>query len=93
MELHKNEFEYLQNFAKSSCGLVVPDDKEYLFTYRLAPIIEDRGYSGYEELCEKLKAGNKELIDKVITELTTHETFFFRDRHPLKFLQKLFCHG
>lgn len=79
---NQDELIFLKKFAKDSCGLVIPEEKNYLFTYRLGPVIESHKFSSFQELIEKLKVGNKDLREEVITELTTHETFFFRDKHP-----------
>jgi chemotaxis protein methyltransferase CheR len=84
MELKQEERVFLQDFVKKACGLVIPDDKEYLFKFRLAPVMEGQGFSSFEELCRVLKSGDRDLEEKVITELTTHETFFFRDKHPFE---------
>lgn len=89
MELDPEEYKFLQQYAKDACGLIIPDNKDYLLTFRLEPIIEAHGLSGYKELCENLNANHKNLREEVITVLTTHETFFFRDRHPFEAFSKV----
>jgi chemotaxis protein methyltransferase CheR len=82
MELVKKEFSFLQNYAKQVCGLVVPQEKDYLFKFRLGPLLEEYKLSGFEELSTKLKLGDLKIKEHVISALTTHETFFFRDSLP-----------
>lgn len=82
MELSPATFEQLRRTIHGLCGLVVTPDKEYLIRDRLGPLLVDRGWKSFEELCLRLQAGGDErCVEAVIDAVTTRETSFFRDPH------------
>jgi chemotaxis protein methyltransferase CheR len=63
-------------------GIVLEDDKHYLFESRLAPIIKQLGLNSTNDLCMLLHSrGNNELGRQVAEAMTTNETYFFREPH------------
>lgn len=61
-------------------GFKLEDDKLYLLESRLSDIMKDYNLTSYDEVCSKLdKGSDTEFIGKVIDQITTHETRFFRD--------------
>ncbi len=84
MEIIKEDFNFLQTYIKEVCGLVVPNEKEYLIKQRIAPVVLENKLSGFSELCKKLKIDTIVLKNQIIEAITTNETFFFRDIHPFK---------
>jgi len=88
MKLNPNDLAYLLFFIKNACGLVIPNHKEYLLIHRLTPVIKDFELSGFSELSQRIRLGDEKLRQKVVCQLTTHETFFFRDRHPFETFSK-----
>lgn len=83
-ELEEPEMLFLQEYLKKACGLIFSPENLYLYKYKIWSVIESHGYSGYKNLCAYLRLGNKELKKELISELTIHETTFFRDRHPFE---------
>ncbi len=89
MHLSRAAFEDLRRSIHRLCGLVVSDDKEYLIRDRLQPLIEDRGWTGFGELRDRLQRGSDpRLVEAVIDAMTTQETSFFRDPHVFDALAK-----
>ena len=87
MHLSRATFDGLRKVVYQHCGLVVPDDKEYLIRNRLDSVVKQRSLSGLDELCDRLvRSGDQSLVESVIDAVTTQETSFFRDPHVFEAL-------
>jgi chemotaxis protein methyltransferase CheR len=61
-------------------GIVLEDNKHYLFESRLAPIVRQYGLGSINDLCVLLRGKrNNEIGHQVVEAMTTNETYFFRD--------------
>ncbi|MCE9500343.1 MAG: protein-glutamate O-methyltransferase CheR [Leptospira sp.] len=61
-------------------GVYLQPDKAYLLDTRLSHLMKEHECSDFDHLSKKLDdARDRILIDKVIENITTHETRFFRD--------------
>jgi chemotaxis protein methyltransferase CheR len=61
-------------------GIVLEDNKHYLFESRLAPIVKQHGLGSINDLCVLLRAKRDVALDhQVVEAMTTNETYFFRD--------------
>ncbi len=89
MSLTKQEFDYIRNWAKERSAISLEDDKEYLVTSRLTPVLRRRGLNSITELIGELSVGKPalDLEDEVVDAMTTNETFFFRDGHPFELIR------
>ncbi len=75
-------YRFLQQHIYSKVGIVLEEDKHYLFESRLAPIVKQLGLNTTNDLCALLHSkGNQELGDRVAEAMTTNETYFFREPH------------
>jgi chemotaxis protein methyltransferase CheR len=73
-------YRFLQQHVYSRVGIVLEDDKHYLFESRLAPIVKQLGLASINDLCTFLhKQRNAELDQQIDEAMTTNETYFFRD--------------
>ena len=80
MSLH---FKALQRFLVQSAGLAFDEGQVYLAESRLLPLAERHGLGNVNALVNRLQdGGDPELARAAIEAMTTHETFFFRDRAP-----------
>jgi chemotaxis protein methyltransferase CheR len=79
-EILPENYRFLQEHIRSQVGIVLEDNKHYLFESRLGPIVKQHGLESINHLCTLLRAkGNKELAHQVVEAMTTNETYFFRD--------------
>jgi chemotaxis protein methyltransferase CheR len=79
------DFDYLRKLLKERSGLVLSADKQYLVESRLRPVAVKSGFSGLSGLVQKLRAMDDDpLLVEVVEAMTTHESFFFRDRIPFE---------
>ena len=73
-------YQFLQKHVYSQAGIVLEDDKHYLFESRLSPLVRQFGLGSVNDLCELLMATREaELGRQVVEAMTTNETYFFRD--------------
>lgn len=85
MELTDNEFQNFRQLVSSLCGLVIPDEKRYLITHRLMPIMKSSGCETWSAFYRLASSSNAYKIkDEIISAMTTNETSFFRDGHPFE---------
>jgi len=84
MDLSQAVFEELADRIRQLCGLELGPHKIYLVRNRLEPIIRQRGLAGFEDLARRLATSDLTLRREVVEAITTHETSFFRDRHPFE---------
>jgi chemotaxis protein methyltransferase CheR len=79
-EILPENYRFLQEHVRSRVGIVLEDNKHYLFESRLAPIVRQYGLGSINDLCVLLRAKrNVALAHQVVEAMTTNETYFFRD--------------
>jgi chemotaxis protein methyltransferase CheR len=73
-------YRFLQEHIYSQVGIVLEQDKHYLFESRLEPIVMRLGLGSINDLCMLLKGPCQlEVGRQVVEAMTTNETYFFRD--------------
>jgi chemotaxis protein methyltransferase CheR len=73
-------YRFLQEHIYSQVGIVLEDNKHYLFESRLGPIVKHHGLTSINDLCNLLHARcNSDIGKQVVEAMTTNETYFFRD--------------
>ena len=79
-EIHPENYKFLQEHVYSQVGIVLEENKHYLFESRLAPIVRQLGLGTINDLCALLQAPCAgEVGRQVVEAMTTNETYFFRD--------------
>jgi len=84
-ELHSagiqpENYRFLQEQVYSRAGIVLEQDKHYLFESRLTPIVKQHGLDSIDDLCALIRAtGDGGVGMQVAEAMTTNETYFFRD--------------
>ncbi|MFZ0747546.1 MAG: protein-glutamate O-methyltransferase CheR [Terracidiphilus sp.] len=79
-EIRPENYRFLQKHVYSQVGIVLEEDKHYLFETRLAPIVRQLGLETVNDLCSFLQATcQTEVGRQVVEAMTTNETYFFRD--------------
>ena len=79
-EIQPENYRFLQQHIYSRSGIVLEEDKHYLFESRLTPIVRQLGLGSINDLCALLMATREESIGhQVVEAMTTNETYFFRD--------------
>jgi chemotaxis protein methyltransferase CheR len=89
-EMLPDNYRFLQKHVYSQVGIVLEDNKHYLFESRLAPIIKQLGLGSMNDLCALLHAKcNAQLGHQVAEAMTTNETYFFRDPAQYEAIRKV----
>lgn len=79
-EIHPENYRFLQKHIYSQVGIVLEEDKHYLFESRLAPIVKQLGLESINDLCALIQSSPQpEIGHQVVEAMTTNETYFFRD--------------
>ena len=79
-EIHSENYRFLQQHVYSQAGIVLEEDKHYLFESRLTPIVRQLGLGSINDLCALLQATREPDVGRQVVEaMTTNETYFFRD--------------
>lgn len=80
MDITALEFRRFQTFLKAASGISLADNKQYLVTNRLQPLLNEIGVDELDDLLSLIEAmPNDNLTMKVVEAMTTNETFWFRD--------------
>src|SRR5580692_7370819 len=78
--IHPENYRFLQRHIHSQAGIVIEDDKHYLFEARLAPILRQFSLGSINDLCALIRATRETEVGRQVVEaMTTNETYFFRD--------------
>lgn len=81
-------YKFLQQEIHRQSGIVLDEDKHYLFESRLMPVARAAGLLTLDDLCNRLRAKMPPgLSQQVMEALTTNETLFFRDMAPFEALK------
>jgi chemotaxis protein methyltransferase CheR len=79
-EILPENYRFLQAHIYSNVGIVLEDNKHYLFESRLAPIVKQFSLGSINALCDLLHSRSRpEIGQQVVEAMTTNETYFFRD--------------
>jgi chemotaxis protein methyltransferase CheR len=79
-KIFPENYRFLQEHVRSQVGIVLEDNKHYLFESRLGPIVKQHGLGSINDLCTLLRGTRDvELAHEVVEAMTTNETYFFRD--------------
>lgn len=77
----------LGKYIREKSGIVLDENKAYLFESRLSSLIEELQANNYIELLEKVKKDyTGRLSTRLIDAVCTNETSFFRDKSPFLLL-------
>ena len=74
------DYDGFRVFLEEACGIMLGDNKHYLVSSRLSPLLAEAGLPSLRELLVRLRIGTDlRLRDRVIDAMTTNETSWFRD--------------
>ena len=87
MELAQPDFDFLRRLVLADSAIVLDPGKEYLVKSRLLPVLRSERFQSFSDLVRRISAGDVALRERVVDEMTTNETSFFRDHHPWESLR------
>ncbi|MBN1577106.1 MAG: protein-glutamate O-methyltransferase CheR [Chitinispirillaceae bacterium] len=85
MDISDREFDLLKEYVLRESGIDIAEEKRYLFTTRLSDLLVGEGIMTFFDFYSVLVSGTRSyLVDQLLALMTTHESGFFRDRHPYR---------
>ena len=89
MKLEPHQFKAICLKLREICGISLPPGKEYLVERRLQDLLKETQSESFDSFIVKLNNQcSQSLLNKLICELTTNETSFFRDGHPFETFER-----
>jgi chemotaxis protein methyltransferase CheR len=86
-ELPAGFFDFFRSYLVDKSAIELADTKAYLVESRLAPVVRQFGFDGFQGLHRALVAGGDPALERAVVDaMTTNETSFFRDGHPFETL-------
>lgn len=81
------DYDLFRRYLQDACGIVLGENKQYLVSSRLSPLMRTQDIGSLSSLVEQIRSprGN-ELRQAVIDAMTTNETLWFRDAYPFQVL-------
>lgn len=88
IKLHPEERQYVSGYIHSICALALDQTKDYLIESRLSGLMEETRCSSFSDLVNLARSeANGAVKRRIIDEITTGETLFFRDSAPFDLLR------
>lgn len=88
MSLADKDFELFRDYIYNLCGIYFHSSKKYFLESRLARRMEEVGIKSHADYHKMLKAGGgTQELKKLLDEITTNETCFFRNPPQLNALE------
>jgi chemotaxis protein methyltransferase CheR len=86
-------YSFLRDRVYADSGIVLGNDKHYLFESRLSPIVRQLGLGTINDLCALLHAtGDLDVGRRIVEAMTTNETYFFRDPAQYEAIRSVLLH-
>jgi chemotaxis protein methyltransferase CheR len=85
----EKEFKEIRDLLYDKTGIYLPDPKKYLVVHRLMKRLMALQMDSFKQYVAFLKESGNVEIQHMIDNLTTNETFFFREEKHFKFLKEI----
>ncbi|MFH0998232.1 MAG: protein-glutamate O-methyltransferase CheR [Pseudomonadota bacterium] len=88
LEIDQTEFRLWAKYVYDVSGISLEPSKSYLIESRLSPLLKEYACRTFSDLYQKSRIDSTKTIEKrIIDQITTNETFFFRDNAPFEMLK------
>jgi chemotaxis protein methyltransferase CheR len=88
IKLLPEERQSVAHYIYSICAITLDESKDYLIESRLSGVMHDSGCASFTQLLSRAKSEASGAIKRrIIDEITTNETLFFRDSSPFDLLR------
>ena len=88
MNLAPVDLDFISELLKRKASIVLGREKAYLIEARLSRVARDAKLASTRELVDRIRRHDRRLEEAVVEAMLTHETSFFRDRHPFDALRR-----
>jgi chemotaxis protein methyltransferase CheR len=88
LEIDQIEFRLWARYVYDISGILLEPAKSYLIESRLGPLLKEYACRTFGDLYQKSRMDSTRTIEKrIIDQITTNETLFFRDNAPFEMLK------
>ncbi len=88
LEIDQTEFRLWARYVYDISGILLEPAKSYLIESRLGPLLKEYACRKFGDLYQKSKMDSTRTIEnRIIDQITTNETLFFRDNAPFEMLK------
>jgi len=88
LEIDQTEFRLWARYVYDISGISLEPAKSYLIESRLGPLLKEYACRTFRDLYQKSRMdGTKTIEKRIVDQITTNETFFFRDNAPFEMLK------
>ena len=88
IKLLAEERQNVAQYIHSICAITLDQSKDYLIESRLSALMADIGCSSFTQLVSRSRSDASGVVKrKIIDQITTNETLFFRDSSPFDLLR------
>ncbi len=89
MDISPSDYNSFREILEQQSGILLGDSKQYLVASRLSNFIKENNLTSLSDLLSKInRPSGKLLLQKVIDQMTTNETLWFRDSHPFEYMKR-----
>ncbi|MDQ7048704.1 MAG: protein-glutamate O-methyltransferase CheR [Enterobacterales bacterium] len=89
MDITTSDYQRFCQLLETQSGILLGDNKQYLVESRLTNFIKNNQLDSLSELTTEIsKASGRHLLQKVVDQMTTNETLWFRDGYPFEYMRK-----
>lgn len=87
-KINTDEYKVLSKYILDISGILLEAGKEYLIETRLNPLLDELDCNSFSELYYKARMDHTKSVEKkIIDNISTNETYFFRDKAPFDLIQ------
>lgn len=88
IKLRAEERDNVANYIHAICAITLDKSKDYLIEGRLSSLVEEIGCGTFTQLVSRARTESSGVLKRrIIDEITTNETLFFRDSSPFDLLR------
>lgn len=92
--MNREDYQQFRAFLADTCGIILGDNKQYLVSSRLSPLMLEFSIVTVRELIDRLRRDRRSsLMERVIDAMTASETRWFRDPFAFEFLKQTILPG
>ena len=89
MDISPSEYNDFRQVLERQSGILLGDNKQYLVAIRLSNFLKENKLSSISGLLAVIsRPSGKALLQKVIDQMTTNETLWFRDSYPFEYMKR-----
>lgn len=89
MEISPNDYNTFSQILERQSGILLGENKQYLVASRLSNFVQENNITSLSDLLSEIDLpSGKLLLQKVIDQMTTNETLWFRDNYPFEYMKR-----